>query len=166
MSRTVTPGNTDLTVDVQIACQDPDVPDAEQMRTWVAAAFAASKHRRNAQVEVSVRVVDADEIQTLNELYRQQDKPTNVLSFPADVAATPDGEVALLGDVVVCAPVVRAEALQQGKPLASHWAHMLVHGTLHLLGYDHEVEAEAARMEGLEANILAQHGIANPYASS
>lgn len=161
----MTPGHNNLTVDVQLACEDPDIPATEQIRAWVAAAVAASSRGQGAPVEVSVRVVDADEIQTLNALYRKQDRPTNVLSFPADLTAIPDGEVALLGDVVVCAPVVRAEALEQGKQPASHWAHMLVHGTLHLLGYDHGAEAEAARMEGLEANILAQHGIANPYAS-
>jgi len=165
MSRTVTTGRTDLSVDVQVACDDPDIPDKEQICAWVAATVAASNHDSEANVEVSVRVVDADEIQTLNQLYRGQDKRTNVLSFPADAAALPAGEVTLLGDIVVCAPVVRAEALQQGKALASHWAHMLVHGTLHLLGYEHEAEAEAAVMEGLEANILAQQGIANPYAS-
>ena len=161
----MTTGHADLTLDVQIACDDPDIPDEVQMRAWIAAALEASGRDGDAHVEVAVRVVDAEEIQTLNELYRQQDKPTNVLSFPVDAAGMPGDEVATLGDVVVCAPVVRAEAEEQGKPLASHWAHLLVHGTLHLLGYDHEAETEAALMEGLEATILAQRGIANPYAS-
>jgi len=156
---------TELILDVQLACDDPGIPDEEQMRGWIAAAVSAAKRCDDSNIEVSVRVVDADEIQALNELYRQQARATNVLSFPADPQATPPGEAMLLGDVVVCAPVVRAEAVQQGKPLASHWAHMLVHGTLHLLGYDHDADAEAARMEGLEIEILVTHGIANPYAS-
>ena len=135
------------------------------MQVWVAAAIAAAAHPAGAGVEVSVRVVDADEIRALNERYRQQDKPTNVLSFPAELPAAPAGQPALLGDIIICAPVVRSEAEQQGKTLQSHWAHLLVHGTLHLLGYDHLQDADAERMEGLEASILAAHGIANPYAS-
>ena len=161
----MTTGRVDLTVDVQIACNDPDIPDEVQMRAWIATALEASGRNGDAHVEVAVRVVDADEIRMLNERYRQQDKPTNVLSFPVEAAAMLGGEVATLGDVVVCAPVVRAEAEEQSKQLVSHWAHMLVHGTLHLLGYDHEAETDAAIMEGLEATILAQQGIANPYAS-
>ena len=160
----MTTSRADLSVDVQIACDDPDIPDQEEMHAWIAAAIAASNHAGNRYVEISVRIVDRGEIQTLNTLYRQQDKPTNVLSFPADVSTIPGGDAALLGDVVVCAPVVRSEAQEQGKPLASHWAHMLVHGTLHLLGYDHEGESEAALMEGLETKILGQQGFANPYA--
>ena len=157
--------DADATVDVQVACNDPDVPDPAQLQTWVADAIAAAGYVDHARVEVSVRVVDADEIQALNARYRQQDKPTNVLSFPAEPQPLPDGQPALLGDIVVCAPVVRAEADAQGKVLASHWAHILVHGTLHLLGYDHEDDAEAERMESLESSILAARGIANPYAS-
>lgn len=162
MKPTVT--RADTRVDVQVACDDPDIPRPAQMQTWIAAALAAAAFTDEAGAEVSVRIVDADEIQALNAAYRRQDKPTNVLSFPAETQALP-GEPRLLGDVVVCAPVVRAEADEQGKALAAHWAHMLVHGTLHLLGYDHEADAEAARMEELESNILAAHGIADPYAS-
>ena len=157
--------HADTTVDVQVACSDPGIPDKRQMTAWVAAAIAAAEHPHAAGVEVSVLVVDADEIQKLNERYRQQDKPTNVLSFPAELPAAPAGQPAPLGDVVICAPIVRSEAEQQGKALQSHWAHMLVHGTLHLLGYDHVQDADADRMEDLEASILAAHGIANPYAS-
>ena len=163
MKLTVT--HADTTVDVQVACADPDTPDPARMQTWVAATLAAAGFDHDAGAEVSVRVVDAEEIQALNAAYRQQDKPTNVLSFPTDTLALPAGQPQLLGDVVICAPVVRAEAEGQGKQLAAHWAHMLVHGTLHLLGYDHETDAEAARMEALETSILAAHGFANPYAS-
>ena len=155
----------DTTVDVQVACDDPDIPDTAQMQTWVGAAIAAAGFADDTGAEVSVRVVGSEEIRALNALYRQQDKATNVLSFPADSQTLPPGQPALLGDVVICASVVRAEAAEQSKTLASHWAHMLVHGTLHLLGHDHEADADAARMEGLEISILAAHGFANPYAS-
>ena len=165
MSPTETVSHADTTVDVQVACDDPDIPGRTEIESWVGAAVAAAETDATGTAEVSVRIVDAAEIQALNASYRQQDKPTNVLSFPADTTAQPAGEPVLLGDVVVCAPVVRAEALEQGKVLANHWAHMLVHGTLHLLGYDHHADTEAARMEGLEAAILEAHGIANPYAS-
>ena len=164
-SPTETVAHADTTVDVQIACDDPDVPGRTEIADWIEAAVAAARSAAGGPVEVSVRVVDAQEIQALNASYRQQDKPTNVLSFPADAAVQAAEEPVLLGDVVVCAPVVRSEALEQGKALAHHWAHMLIHGTLHLLGYDHEVETDAARMEGLETAILEAHGIANPYAS-
>ena len=165
MSPTETVSHADTTVDVQVACDDPDIPAPTEIADWVAAAVAAADTADNGPAEVSVRIVAAAEIQGLNASYRQQDKPTNVLSFPADATAQPGGEPVLLGDVVVCAPVVRAEALEQGKPLADHWAHMLVHGTLHLLGYDHQADTEAARMEGLETTVLEGCGIANPYAS-
>ena len=149
----------DTTVDVQIACTDPDVPAQAEIEAWIAAAIAAAGVAESSGIEVSVRIA-------LNASYRQQDKATNVLAFAADPQALATGQPALLGDIVICAPIVRAEALEQGKPLASHWAHMLVHGTLHLLGYDHQADVEAARMEGLETRILAAHGIANPYASA
>lgn len=135
------------------------------MEAWVAAAIDQSGRRPVGDVEVAVRVVDADEIRTLNRLYRDKDAPTNVLSFPAgEIAGLPADEAVLLGDVVVCAAVVAAEAGQQGKALADHWAHMLVHGTLHLLGFDHEIDAEAAEMEALEVRILASQSVTDPYA--
>ena len=155
---------TETYVDVQVACDDPDIPESAEITRWVTAAVAAAGSN-DAAVEVSVRIVDRGESQALNATFRQQDKPTNVLSFPADTRGTPDGEPRLLGDVVVSAPVVGAEAREQGKPAASHWAHMLVHGTLHLLGFDHEQQSEARRMEALEVRILAAQGIADPYAS-
>ena len=100
----------------------------------------------------------------LNKEYRGKDKPTNVLSFPFDdMAGLPEEETRLLGDLVICAPVVRKEAKKQDKRPKDHWAHMVVHGTLHLLGYDHIEEAEASEMEALEARILEQFGIKNPY---
>ena len=106
-------------------------------------------------------------MRTLNRDYRGRDKVTNVLSFPAgDIDGLPAGAAQLLGDIVVCAAVVGEEAARQGKAAGDHWAHMLVHGTLHLLGFDHKSAAEAADMEGLEAHILTAQGLADPYAAS
>lgn len=152
-------------VDVQNATDDDSVPAADIIETWVARALAAAAFE--AAAEVSVRIVEADEIQALNSDYRDKDKPTNVLSFPAgEVAGLPAEVPRLLGDIVVCADVVAAEAAEQGKVPADHWAHLLVHGTLHLLGFDHESEAEAAIMEALETRILRHHGRPDPYGAA
>jgi len=106
-------------------------------------------------------------MQRLNCEFRGQDKPTNVLSFPAgEIDGLPEDTEMPLGDIVVCAAVVTDEAAQQGKKTGDHWAHMMVHGTLHLLGFDHENDADAEQMEGLEIQILTDHGIANPYGES
>lgn len=149
-------------VDVQRAAGEDSTPDNAFVAEWVTRAVEAA--RGTGDSEVSVRIVDAGEIQALNRDYRGRDKPTNVLSFPAgDVAGLPDDEPAPLGDIVVCASVVRDESAAQGKTTRDHWAHMLVHGALHLLGYDHESEAEADAMEALETTILAAHGIGDPY---
>jgi probable rRNA maturation factor len=154
-----------IDVDVQLACEGIAVPSADVVRAWVARAVDAAADFGAA--EVSVRVVGADEIQTLNREYRDKDKPTNVLSFPAGpVAGMPEGEPVLLGDIVVCASVVHEEAAEQGKSDTDHWAHMLVHGTLHLLGFDHVLEEDAATMEALETRILASQGIADPYGAA
>lgn len=135
------------------------LPAAASVRRWVEAALAG--HRR--AVELSVRYVDSDEGRTLNRDYRGRDYATNVLSFPVEL---PQGvRSPLLGDLVVCAPVVALEALGQGKPLAHHHAHLVVHGVLHLLGMDHErSEAEADAMEARERRILGRLGIPDPYA--
>jgi probable rRNA maturation factor len=125
---------------------------------------AAAAVGRDGDCTVSVRVVDEDEMHTLNRNFRDQDKPTNVLSFPAgEIAGLPASEMPILGDIVVCAGVVTREAAEQGKAVADHWGHMIVHGTLHLLGHDHKSAAEAAAMEGLERDILAGLGITDPY---
>jgi probable rRNA maturation factor len=149
-------------VDVQLAAGDEFIPTADDIAIWVNHAIDAAASPGN--MEVSVRVVDADEMQQLNSEFRDQDKPTNVLSFPAgDVTGLPDDTTRPLGDVVVCATVVADEAEQQGKTPRDHWAHMIVHGTLHLLGFDHQSDSGAAEMENLEIQILGSHGIANPY---
>ena len=152
---------------MQVACDDDDIPDVADIRNWVRRALAEAGQPLDPCTEVSVRVVDTAEMQALNRDYREQDKATNVLSFPADDATgLPPGEARVLGDIVVCAEVVSGEAAAQGKSVGDHWAHMLVHGALHLVGYDHADEAQAADMEGLERRILQQFGLADPYGES
>lgn len=155
-----------MPVDIQYACEDAGVPDEDVIRGWVELAAKQSDRLPQRPVEFAVRIVGEAEIQTLNQLYRNKDSATNVLSFPAGVIdGLPADAVKQLGDIVVCASVVRDEALRQGKALEDHWAHMLVHGTLHLLGYDHGGDAQAEEMEQLEIAVLESRGIANPYAS-
>lgn len=144
-------------IEVQMASQLSGLPDEAEMLRW---ASAVSHRLGTAGHETCIRVVDGEEGQTLNRQYREADKPTNVLSFPAEVDA-PGIEV--LGDIVICAPVVLAEAAAQGKPVADHFAHMVIHGMCHLHGYDHEHEEDAQIMESLEVELLAGFGIADPY---
>lgn len=146
-------------VDVQIATADGEIPSDEEFRTWVAATLPPEE----LASEITIRIVSADESRALNSQYRRIDKPTNVLSFPSDLP--PELQIPLLGDLVVCASVVAREALEQQKSLSAHWAHMVVHGTLHLLGYDHEVDTEAEIMEALETRILTDLGFPAPYES-
>ncbi|PLW67059.1 rRNA maturation RNase YbeY [Pseudohalioglobus lutimaris] len=147
-------------VDVQSATAEP-CPDEEDIRRWICAALSG---RHNADTEISLRIVDTEEMTALNRNYRGKDGPTNVLSFPSDLPE--ELALPLLGDIVICAPVVRAEAEQQGKPLRAHWAHMMVHGTLHLLGYDHVEDDEAGIMENLETRVLASLNIPCPYSGN
>jgi len=154
-----------MSVDVQLASDAAGLPSIDAMRGWVERAVRATHPGRDA--EVSVRIVDEAEMRALNRKYRDQDKPTNVLAFPAgDAGFALPGEILLLGDVVVCAVVVAREADEQGKSLEHHWAHMLVHGTLHLLGHDHVGDEQAEAMEALERRILDEFGIPDPYAGS
>jgi probable rRNA maturation factor len=142
-------------VTVQIATARAGVPHARSFARWANAAFVAGTARRKSAAELTIRVVGATESRRLNRTWRGKDKPTNVLSFTA--------QAPVLGDLAICAPVVAREAREQGKRPAAHWAHMVVHGVLHLLGYDHENDRDAARMEAREARILAQLGMPNPY---
>ena len=135
-------------------------PSPTSFRQWIAAALKGARRRKPA--EVAIRIVDTDEGRSLNLTYRGKDYATNVLSFPAELP--PGLHLPLLGDLAICAPVVAREAAEQHKHPRDHWAHLTVHGTLHLLGYDHLVEAEAEAMEALETRILAGLGIADPYA--
>lgn len=152
-----------LQVDIQRATAEP-VPDEDDIRRWIAMTLtriAAPSGAVQRDAEVCVRLVDADEMATINQTYRDRAGPTNVLSFPAALPA--ELKLPLLGDIVICAPVVRAEAAAQHKALKAHWAHMAVHGTLHLLGYDHMEEEDAAVMEALESAILADLHYPCPY---
>ncbi len=146
-------------IDIDDASGSEDVPDPPSLRRWVTAALSETDARHDA--EVSVRIVDEAEMVELNGRFRRRAYPTNVLSFPAQLPEELD--LPLLGDIVVCAPVVAREAGEQDKPPEAHWAHMLVHGTLHLLGYDHEHDDQALVMESLETRILTTMGYPPPY---
>jgi len=147
-------------LDIDVACTGVWLPPATDLQRWCDAAVQAGAPDKT-DTEISLRITDAAEIQSLNARYRQQDKATNVLSFPADLP--PELGLPLLGDLVICAAVVAEEAEQQNKSPEAHWAHMVVHGCLHLLGYDHISETDADVMEALEIQIMAQLGYSNPY---
>jgi probable rRNA maturation factor len=163
------PESINAVVDRQQASSANDLPSEESIALWVNAALKHPHVMSGVLVikpslrlaEVSVRLVDEAESQTLNRDYRQKNKPTNVLSFSADLPEFVD--VPLLGDLVICAPVVEREAIEQHKIAAAHWAHMVIHGTLHLLGYDHIDENDATIMEAIETEVLKTLDIACPY---
>ncbi len=150
-----------LDLEIQRACPAGAQPTDDELQRW---SLAALNGRRDA-AELVIRIVDAAEITDLNREYRGKDQPTNVLSFPFEAPPElPSGLVDdLLGDLVICAPVVRREAVEQGKGTDAHWAHMVVHGVLHLLGFDHVKDADAQVMEGLEKDILNDLGYPDPY---
>jgi len=150
-----------LEVDVSYAALHPWVPRRAQFAAWAAAALRGAAHVAKHAV-VTVRVVGAARSRTLNARYRRKHRPTNVLSFTGP-GMSPDGRN-YLGELVICAPVVAREAEEQGKTAESHWAHMTVHGTLHLLGFDHERASEARKMTATEIQILDRLGFSNPYA--
>lgn len=169
-----------LAVTVQMASSRRGVPHARSFNRWAQAACApylpqSRKDQHEKQLALTIRVVGAAESRRLNRTWRAKDKPTNVLSFPAAPLAPGNNGVpsrlsarkfsALheLGDLAICAPVVAREAKEQGKTTQAHWAHMVVHGVLHLLGFDHENDRDATVMEAREAKILAQFGYDNPY---
>ena len=147
-----------IELDLQIASEG-QAPSLEQLQQWCALAL----RQRSADSELTIRLVDEPEGRELNNTWRHKDYATNVLSFPADV---PDEflDIPLLGDLVICVPVVESEALEQGKRLEAHWAHLVIHGCLHLLGFDHIDDAEAQAMETLERQLLAELGHPDPYA--
>ena len=149
-----------MIIDLQIACeQETGLPTAQQIEQWATAAVQP----QSDEVEMTVRIVDEAESHELNLNYRGKDRPTNVLSFPFEC---PDEvELPLLGDLVICRQVVEREAQEQDKPVMAHWAHMVVHGSLHLLGYDHIEDDEAEEMESLETQIMTELGFADPYLS-
>jgi probable rRNA maturation factor len=145
-----------LALDVSYAARSPWVPSSRLLAKWAAAALTSDK-----PAGLSVRIVGNSRSRSLNERYRAKHKPTNVLSF-AGAGEAPDGML-LLGELVICAPVVAREARQQRKSLAAHWAHMTVHGVLHLQGFDHERPSQAKKMEAREIQILDRLGFSDPY---
>jgi probable rRNA maturation factor len=171
-----------LAVTVQMASSRRGVPHARNLNRWAQAASAVTPAARtekkslprvDKELALTIRVVGAAESRRLNRTWRNKDKPTNVLSFPAaplspgtngEPPRFPAKEFSELGDLAICAPVVAREAREQGKSLQAHWAHMVVHGVLHLLGYDHETNRDAEVMEARETKILAQFGYHDPYA--
>ncbi|MEI6897471.1 MAG: rRNA maturation RNase YbeY [Psychromonas sp.] len=152
----------ELVVDLQIATQNNQtLPALTDIEKWVLSAINAGSSITRSEAELTVRFVDSDESQQLNSDYRQKDHPTNVLSFPFQ---NPPGiTLPLLGDLVICKEVVENEAIEQNKQLNAHWAHMIIHGTLHLLGYDHIIEEEALEMENIETKLLVELGFPAPY---
>ncbi|WP_028238690.1 rRNA maturation RNase YbeY [Stutzerimonas azotifigens] len=146
-----------LELDLQRASQAP-APDDDAFRRWCELAL----RQRRGDSELTIRLVDEAEGRELNRTWRHKDYATNVLSFPAEV---PEGilDIPLLGDLVICVPVVEREAAEQGKALEAHWAHLVIHGCLHLLGYDHIDDDEAEEMEALERQLLAELGHPDPY---
>lgn len=147
-----------IILDIQSASTSEDAPDEQSIKRWVGAVIDSNQ----GDTELSVRIVDEPEGKLLNETYRGTSGATNVLSFPFE-NQTPE-PLPLIGDIVVCAPIVEREAQQQNKDLNAHWAHMIIHGVLHLLGYDHERDSDAAIMETLETEILQKLGFPHPYA--
>lgn len=145
-------------IDIESNSQSQQIPELAELERWISAALQSQQFE---DAEVSVYIVDEEEGQELNAQYRGKEYPTNVLSFPADIAE--EVGIPLLGDLVVCAPVVEREALEQGKTLSAHWAHMLIHGTLHLIGFDHIEDDEAIIMEALETQIVTGLGYPAPY---
>lgn len=145
-----------LTLDIDNRSTCETLPTEAEIHQWLS---FLKNHRSEAIIDLSL--VSSEEIQQLNLTYRKKNKPTNVLSFPANLP--PGVPHALLGDVIICPTVLAEEAATQGKPLTAHWAHLLIHGTLHLLGFDHENQAEATVMENYEIEILQSLGFSNPY---
>ena len=154
-----------LYIDLQLASENQDgLPSQAQFEKWVNQALTLQAQTADyPETEITIRIVDEAESHELNLTYRGKDKPTNVLSFPFEV---PEGiELPLLGDLIICRQVVEREAVEQQKPLDSHWAHLAIHGTLHLLGYDHLTDEEAEEMESLETEIMQSLGFEDPYIS-
>ncbi|MDA0145399.1 MAG: rRNA maturation RNase YbeY [Vibrio toranzoniae] len=147
-----------IELDLQLAVENEQgLPTEQDIQLWLDKTIP--QFQENA--ELTVRIVDTEESHQLNHEYRGKDKPTNVLSFPFE--APPGIELDLLGDLIICRQVVEKEAEEQNKPLLAHWAHMVVHGSLHLLGYDHIEDDEAEEMESLETEIMQAMGFEDPY---
>lgn len=147
-------------IDLQVAIDDHDgIPDLNTLSKWAVTALETGGRHEDA--ELTVRIVAPDEIRTLNREYRLLDRPTNILSFPFE--CPPEVKLPLIGDLVICMEILKKEAVEQRKTLDEHFAHLIVHGCLHLIGYDHIESADAAVMEPLEIKALAALGYDNPY---
>ena len=146
----------EMSVSASLEAEEEDIPDTASVQLWADKACLCDE-----QVIASVQIVNADEMRELNNTWRGKNKPTNVLSFPMQSPAEPG--LKILGDLALCAAVINAEARQQHKPNDAHWAHMLVHGMLHLQGYDHIDDNQADEMEALEIRLLKELGYENPY---
>jgi len=157
-----------VTIDLINACTDTMLPSDQEFQQWTEAAMAAVSAINGATLadntELSIRLVDETESAFLNENFRQKQGATNILSFPFDGIKGTD--INLLGDIAICAPLVKKEAADQNKSIESHWAHLTIHGVLHLYGYDHEKDDAAKKMEALEISILNSLGFSNPYESN
>ncbi len=146
-----------LRLETQRILKAQEVPSDAELRQWTEAALG----ERVDKAELVIRIVDEAESQTLNREYRGVDRPTNVLSFPSELPTEVESD--LLGDLVISAPVVQREANEQDKPLQAHWAHMVIHGVLHLIGFEHETDRQAHEMETLERSLLEGLGFPDPY---
>ena len=146
-----------LRLETQRVLKAQEVPSDAELRQWTEAALG----ERVDKAELVIRIVDEAESQTLNREYRGVDRPTNVLSFPSELPTEVESD--LLGDLVISAPVVQKEADEQGKPLQAHWAHMVIHAVLHLIGFEHETDRQAHEMESLERSLLQELGFPDPY---
>jgi probable rRNA maturation factor len=152
--------NNKLLVNIQLVCSENNIPTLKQFRTWLKAALH-SQAKKIQHAEVNIRIVDENESANLNKMYRHKIGPTNILAFSYN--PPPETQIDLLGDLVVCAPIVLKEAKDQHKNIEAHWTHLIIHGCLHLLGYDHVQTQEADIMEALEIQILQKLGLDNPY---
>lgn len=148
-----------MKINIQYAADKKLAPAKPLLTQWASQALAG----KSENSEVTIRIVDINEMSELNSKYRRKSGPTNVLSFPAEIPAEMSDELPLLGDIIICAEVVNREAVEQNKSQQSHWAHMVIHGIFHLLGYDHEKDEDADTMERLEIKVLRELGFANPY---
>ncbi len=146
-------------INLQIQVKESQLPSEQEINTWVAVCLEP----KYADSELSIRITDVTEITRLNQMYRHQNTPTNVLSFANE--PIPTEQTNYLGDIAICATIVKKEAEQQGKLLKAHWAHLVIHGVLHLLGYDHIQKKDAQIMEPLEIRLMQQLGFDNPYAA-
>lgn len=146
-----------IELELQIASDAKTLPHPSQFKEWTSSVLS----ERFEEAELTIRIVDEAEMSDLNKQYRNKKGPTNVLSFPQE--NHPDVEITLLGDIIICAPIVEKEAIDNDKELLSHWAHMVIHGIYHLLGYDHQNDEDAKEMEELEIQTMLELGFKSPY---